>query len=72
MFYLCVRDGEAVDGLGVVVQLDLLDHVGFRAQNHGPLQPALRWRETRHKRVTVRSESQSEKSHRQKQAIVEK
>lgn len=39
--YLGVRDGQAVHRLGCLKQLDLLDDVGFGAQDHHPLQPAL-------------------------------
>lgn len=39
--YLGVRDGQAVHRLRRLEQLDLLDHVGLRAENHHPLQPAL-------------------------------
>lgn len=39
--YLGVRDGQAVHRLRRLEQLDLLDHVGLRTENHHPLQPAL-------------------------------
>lgn len=52
--YLGVGDGQAVHWLGYLKQLDLLYHVGLRAQDHHSLQPALRCSTHKRKRKRKR------------------